>query len=63
MSHYTQDEIDDTWERLKDGDDLGDSRITMDGPFRQGLRIIIPARGSDEESVGYARQRESKETQ
>jgi hypothetical protein len=71
MSYHTQEEISDRWSQLKNGDDSDGSLIRLDGPSRQALRITMPALcsdddGSDDEiddtSVGYARQRETKQS-
>jgi hypothetical protein len=63
---FTQDEINKTWDRLKNGDDLDGSRIISDGPLKQGLTIPTVAtfakvKEDDIKSIPYARTRESGE--
>jgi len=67
MSYFTQDEITETWDRLKTGDDLDGSKIRTEKELEQSLTIPTVATFSsvndDLTSIVYTRKRESKETQ
>lgn len=65
MSYFTQDEISETWERLKNGDDLDGSRIVTNEELEQALSIVIPAPYNDNNDenahLSYTRKRVSKD--
>lgn len=65
MSYFTQDEISETWDRVKSGDDLDGSRIVTDNELEQSLTIPTVANFTSikDDFAGFfcTRKRESKE--
>jgi hypothetical protein len=66
MSYHAQAEVNETWDRLRAGDDGDGSKIVAEGKFAQALRIPIAVRYRDRQSdgmsAGYLRQRGSEES-